>query len=318
MRSDLVDAAYDSKLNSLQFYISIANSVYMIKNGLLNILILFYTIGYSTTNTVYTLNPQLPIHPIKDYSYAFIDSTNKVSIDQMVSGLYDSLFSSINKIKLAPDYATTWFRCKVTSHQSVHDWLLIFNDDSTITKINAKQSYVDAWILDSKRNILRHDKSGLLVPRSQKSLKKYVSLTYFPFSIHAEDTVILYLKFYNESLGAGVISEPVLQTSSYNIISQNSPAYMSVITAIAFLMSLISLIFFISTKEKSYLYFACYTLVLGIHYITLQPNDIFISWFVPEYPQLGYPLYDLVFSGTFIFLLYSANITWICHSYILN
>ena len=85
---------------------------------------------------------------------------------------------------------------------------------------------------DSKRNTLRHDKSRAFSTPISKSLKKYVSLTYFPFSIHVEDTVILYLKFYNESLGAGVISEPVLQTSSYNIISQNSPVYMSVITAI--------------------------------------------------------------------------------------
>ena len=58
MRSDLVDAAYDSKLNSQNFiYLHRQFCLYMIKNGLLNILILFYTIGYSTTNTVYTLNP---------------------------------------------------------------------------------------------------------------------------------------------------------------------------------------------------------------------------------------------------------------------
>lgn len=273
----------------------------MIKNGLFYILMLFYYNGYSANDTVYTLNPALPIHPIRDYSYAFVDSTGKISIDHIVSGQYDSSFSTVDQIKLAPGYANTWFRCKVTSLQPVTDWLLIFNDDPAIAKINAKQSYVDAWMLDSKKNILRHDKSGLLVPRSQKSLHKYPGLTYFPFSIHTGDTIILYLRFYNENLGAGVISEPVLQNSSYSLLSQKSSAFMSIITAIAVLMSFISLIFFISSKEKSYLFFACYALVLGIHYITLQPNDVFISWFIPEHPQLSYPLYDLLFSGTFIF-----------------
>ena len=223
---------------------------------------LFYYNGYSVKDTVYTLNPTLPIHPIRDYSYAFVDSTGKISIDQIVSGQYDSSFSSVDQIKLAPAYANTWFRCKVTSLQPVIDWLLIFNDDASITNINAKQSYVDAWLLDSRRNILRHNKSGLLVPRSQKSLNKYAGLTYFPFSIHTGDTLFLYLRFYNEDLGAGVISEPTLQNSSYSLISQNSTTFMSVITAIAVLMSFISLIFFISSKEKSYLFFACYALVL--------------------------------------------------------
>lgn len=273
----------------------------MIKNGLLYIFILYFNSVFSATDTVYTLYPKLPIHPIRDYSFAFIDSTNAISIDHILNGQYDDSFSSVNQTKLAPAYVSTWFRCTVTSFQYVTDWFLLFNDDTTIAKINAKQSYVDAWMLDSKRNILRHDKSGLLVPRSQKSLNKYVSLTYFPFSIHAGDTVILYLKFYNEALGAGVISEPVLQTSSYNIVSQNSSPYMSVITAIAWLMSFISFIFFISSREKSYLFFTCYALVLGIHYITLQPNDLFISWFIPEHPQLSNALYDLLFSGTFIF-----------------
>lgn len=265
------------------------------------ILILFYSTGYSAAGTIYTVNPKLPLHPLQEYSFSLIDSTNLIEINQIMSGHFDHRFVPVSQNKLAPAFVSTWYRCRITSSDNIKDWWFVFKDDTTISGINSQNSYVDSWLVDKNNKILRHDRSGISVPESQKSLKDFINVSYVPFSIQFGDTVALYIKIYNDYFGAGVISEPVLQSAALGLPAGQTLFYMSFITALALFISFISFLFYISSKEKAYLFFTCYSLLLGIHYIQLQPNDIFISLFIPEHPELNTPIFDLLGTGTFVF-----------------
>ncbi len=246
-------------------------------------------------NNVIVVDSSIQLHELKSYTSLFIDSTSKLSLEQVASSNFNNQFHpSADSLEISPG-KIYWFKFSLTAKGNIANWCLM------IKKGNC--SYADVWVLNSDSQVVDHSRMGSFVPRSQQSLKELSDPHRVLISINNGETRTIYLRIYNEYLPSYVagleVRNPVI-----GVISGRSNL-MTAISASVFVFSILSFFFYFFMKEKAYLFFALYTLTVCLHYLVLHPESIFVKWFIPEHPRLSVPaFYFLAIGGWIFFVLF--------------
>lgn len=194
-----------------------------------------------------------------------------------------------------------WIRMKVKVHSAIQNWWLLVRDMEANNPYKAQNQNVDAWFVNEKGQVYRHQQSGTDVPRSKRAVPGSPGVNNVYFSASAGETVEIFIRIYNQNYPA-TISSIQLRDPSIPLPQVNLSTQLYVLNAIALVFTLISFFFFFFVKEKSYLYFGIYTLILSVHYLlNLHPDLPLITLFIPEHPYLTPALFNLLGASGFIF-----------------
>ena len=252
----------------------------------------------TNNDSVYIADARIQVHDLKNYTSVFIDSSNKITIVEIASGKFDHRFQPLSVIaEEAQPYITYWLKLSITVSGDIQNWWLFVNGDPQGT-INIPNSYVDGWFLNNSNQVIEHQRTGLFVPRSQKTVKEDPALNRILFSAKAGETRNVYLKIYNE-FDPGIISPPQLRDPVAGFsFEKNLPIIFG--SGGVFFFSIISFFFFFFVREKAYLFFGFYALALSQHYLLLHPELPFVDLYIPEHPHLAAPIFYLLAIGGFI------------------
>ena len=254
----------------------------------------------SSIDSVYIVDPKVQVHNLKNFTSVLIDSSNKLTIQEIASGKLNSRFqphSGMVQLEAQP-YITYWLKLTLSVSSDVQNWWLLLTSSPEIGVIT-QHGYVDAWVIDRTNHVTQHERTGVLVPRSQKSIKENPALNRVFFSAKAGETKNVYLRIYNE-FDPGITSSIQLRNPVAGFPTEK---YLGLIfgSGAAFFFSIISFFFFFFVRDKAYLFFGLYALTLSQHYLILHPDIPFIDVYMPEYPYLVTPVFMLLTIGGFIF-----------------
>ncbi|MEJ7625235.1 MAG: ATP-binding protein [Ferruginibacter sp.] len=239
---------------------------------------------------VYLADTKIQLHDLKNYTTILVDSLNKLTIGDIVSKNFDQRFLPVADSMVAQPYITYWLKLSIFTTGNIQNWWLL-NE-------NGRHGYVDVWYLNDINHVIEQQRTGFLVPHSQKTIKENSRLNRVNFSAKKGEIKNVYLKIYNEFEPAEISA---LQLRDPIIGYQREINYMmTAIGAAIFVISVLSFFFFFFMKEKAYLFFGIYTLLVSLHYLILHPEQPFINWFIPENPQLALPLFFLFSIGGWI------------------
>ncbi len=253
------------------------------------------------SDLVYTADAKVQLHELKNYASVLTDSLNNLTLQDIISGKYDNRFKALSAFtQPAQPYITYWQKINIKAEGTISNWWLMFAEDTAFKDFNAQNGYVDIWYADSAGKITDHQRTGVFVPRSEKTIKENPGLCRVLLSVVSGETKSIYVKIYNE-YEAAIISSPQLRNPVIGIPESAAKLGMSILSSCVFLFSILSFFFFFFVREKAYLFFAIYTFMLSQHYLLLQSDIPFVDWYIPEHPHLSVAAFYLLAMGSFIF-----------------
>lgn len=259
-----------------------------------------YVVGFSQSPALpsYDADPKIQLHDLRNYTSVFVDSFNSVSTNDIISGKHDAIFLPYGSAtKVVKPFTTYWLKVTVNPLANFDDWWIILRDTGKLNKDGSANDLVDVYT-NNGNVLVAHQRSGPLVPASQKTVPGYVAMGCVKFSALTAQPLTLYIKLYNEKYPPKQLFYPQLQNPVIPIVIPHGG--LDILSAIALLFSVLSFFFFFFVREKAYLFFALYTLVLSQHYLILDPNLPFVAIFIPEHPQLLAGFWRLFTVGSFI------------------
>ncbi|MEO6542202.1 MAG: ATP-binding protein [Ferruginibacter sp.] len=260
----------------------------------------------NTSPGMYAADPRIQLHDLRNYTGVFIDTTGKLSTQDIISGKFDLFFQPYAKVKNSVSSGITyWLKVKIYTSGNFDKWRLILKDTGDLYTKGDANGVVDVYAVN-KNGVVTHQRTGALVPRSQKSLPEFTVINCVNFSGLADENITLYIKLYNESFHPAQLFYPQIQHPVVPVVMADNGLYIA--CAIALLFTILSFFFFFFTKDRSYLLFGIYTLFYALHYLILHPQVPFMDLFVPEHPWLTGPAFVFLASGALtIFLLFGRS-----------
>ena len=251
-------------------------------------------------NLVYHLDSNRQVHDLRPFTYLLADLSTNPNEATILDGTMDEQFVLLNQYSQKDRSGPYWLRFRITAATPVNKWHLLLRDIQKAEGYTAQNDYVQVWYYQNKQ-LLHKEITGALVPRSRKAVHPVAGFNGVLFSIAPGDSLDVYIKvtntFYNiPGFSYVEIVNPVIPA----IVKTSFTSLMSALSTTAFVFCILSLFFYFFIKEKAYLFFALYTLVLSQHYLILHPDMPFIDRFIPEHPQLVTGFWPLFTVGGFI------------------
>ncbi|HEX8332728.1 MAG TPA: ATP-binding protein [Segetibacter sp.] len=252
----------------------------------------------------YRADSRIHLHNLRPYTSVFVDSSNKLTIDDVITK-YNSRFRPVSAATdIAQPYLTYWLRVSVTTTADIEKWWLLLGEYPPVGS-PGHNSTVDVWKLNN--GALQHQRTGVEVPRSEKAIKEKPGIQRVFFSSKAGETSTIYLKVYNQ-FGPGKVAHLELRNPAVGIAHNDFATYTYVMSAVALFFCIMSFFFFFFVRERAYLYFALYTLTLSQHYLIVNTELPFINLYIPEHPHLAGAAFNLLTAGGFLlFLLFGRH-----------
>jgi signal transduction histidine kinase/DNA-binding response OmpR family regulator len=255
-------------------------------------------------DSVYIIESRYKLHDLAPFVSIFTDESNKIGAAEILSGKFDAQFVSIDSVVRGEPYVSYWLKFKIRSKDSLQDWWLMFRSNRHVVNYDSQNCYIDVYVTDENRQLTQHQRSGIFVPRSAKSVKGVAGLNRALLRPAKGQTQILYVRLYNEYDAEGVAVFPELHDPSLPLPERSYEMLLYLLIGITAIFTVLSLFFFFFVREVAYLFFAIYTFLLWQHYLLLHPDLPFIDWYIPEYPSLSVPLFNLLATHVFIFFLW--------------
>lgn len=255
---------------------------------------------------VYRIDTNRQVHHIEAFVLVLVDSFNRYGPGEITSGNMDNRFIPFATLaNTKNDNYVCWLRTSLQSPVAISNWIILLQDEENSNSLN---NSIEAYYVDKNHRLAANDKAGPLIPRSQKSIKHPAGFNGFSFSIPANEIRTTYIKISNPFSGSNTFSAPVIQHPSIPVAVHQYAVMLRMLNIISLLFCILSFFFYFFVKEKAYLFFAFYTLLLSQHYLILHPDMPFISAYIPEHPQLvtGF-WYLLTFGSFYCFCLFGRS-----------
>ena len=210
----------------------------------------------------------------KGYIEVYKDSTNSLTLEEISTNYLDKFIASPNYkdgFKKNSDY---WlkFQIKNISDKS-GEWVLVFRDIP----------FLDIFIID-KSGRIKKIRAGTLVPASEKQMNSGILETVV-FILQSNETKNIYVKFQYLYNTRAINAISISDTKSYIKQTTTDNLLQGIFQGLLWLMLLYNLFLFISTREKSYLYYVIY--VLSFALLMLHAFQYLQDFIFPEHPQIS-------------------------------
>lgn len=261
-------------------------------------------------DSFYIVDSKTQIHDMRPATFVLADESNKLTLQEIASGKFNDQFQSVRSIKNLKNNTSYWVRLAVETRGNIKDWWLMFRDTSrnyyTSNSDAVFYNYVDVFYLNEKNQLSDHSRTGILVPRSQKQIKKLAGMSRVLFSAKQNEKCIIYCKVYSK-LGGNAPPYIEIHDSVVALPPGTGDKLLLIQGGIVFTFSIFSFCLFFFLKDKSYLFFGIYAFLLTIIYLTINSQLPFIDWLVPEHPELFLIFSMLNLAGILIFFLLSGR-----------
>jgi signal transduction histidine kinase/DNA-binding response OmpR family regulator len=241
----------------------------------------------NTSDSAYVIDVKSHIHSLVPYSEIFIDSSASIDVKEMASGKYDDQFIPLSGAKTKMNAAFSyWIKFSASSAAAISNWWLVLHDTSY--GYYTGNCYVDVYMISPDHSINNHLQTGSLVSRSSKSIPSPAGLNAVLFSLPSSQSQTFLIRIrnlYDQSQGY-LLPLPEIRNPEAALPANESSEGLHILSGVMLILVLYALFFFVLVKERAYLWYACFSAILCLHYLILDPKILFIDLFIPDYPGL--------------------------------
>lgn len=189
-------------------------------------------------------------HATYNYIYLLEDSLDQFTIEQVQNAKFQLVPDFFNSGNTRDNYSTYWLKIVVKNTlDSISDWMLV---------LSPRNSYVDFYTKNKAGNFTVK-KSGAILPVEEKEFKEHNGIM-FALHLPPETTKELYFKIVRTN-NFPPRFDLNIQSRDYwesQIGDENRYLAIGFLQGALWLMAFFFMTFFITTKEKSYLYYALF------------------------------------------------------------
>ena len=277
-------------------------------NGLKHLLLLGWllpslALAQAKEESVCVIDTNRQIHSLGAYTSLLVDSSAVITAGQLAIGGFDQQFRRLTASRdVYPKKVNYWLRIPVMASAPVQNWWLLIKPPPSLNTYYGQWEYMDVYAVDSTGQIRTVGSSGLLTPRSRKSLNEAAGFTAVRLTLSAGKKQTILIRLRND-FNDGLLPLPELRNPTVGIPTNEAAQIMYALSSIAVILSLFTFFFLIFVREKAYLFFGTYLLLLSLHYLIIDPKVVFIDLFIPEHPQLVFYCFHLFTTGGILFFL---------------
>ena len=255
------------------------------KRILILVLLIFTFFDLVSQNQAYELNrvyqnvlsvktKQERIDIENEYIEVYKDSTNSLTHEEISTTYLDKFISSSNFKDDFKKNTNYWlkFQIKNTSDKG-GEWALEFRDIP----------FLDIYIVDN-RGRLEKISAGTLVPASEKQMNSGIRETVI-FTLQSKQIKLFYVKFQYLFNTQAVNPISISDTKSFIKQTTINNLIQGIFQGLLWLMLFYNLFLFISTREKSYLYYIVYVFSFAI--LMLHAFQYLQDFIFPEHPGVS-------------------------------
>lgn len=258
-------------------------------------------------DSFYVVDSRIQIHDLRPATFVLADSTNQLTLQDIASGKFDDKFKPVSEFNNFKSYTSYWLRLPIATQGSIKNWWLMLRQaDRNYYSSNTNDvhyNFVDVYFCNERYQLLSKQLTGVFVPRSQKQIKNTAGINRVLFSGGQGKKQIVYIKIFNEFDYGSAPAYVEIHNPAVPLPAGNRDWLMPMQGGIVFFFSLFSFFLFLFVKDKSYLFFGIYTLLLSQIYLLRHSRLPFIDWYIPEHPQWFIGFDTILTSGIFIFFL---------------
>jgi signal transduction histidine kinase/DNA-binding response OmpR family regulator len=246
------------------------------------------SLAQNTSDSAYIIDVKRQIHPLDRWSEVFIDSSALIDIKEMASGKHDDQFIPLPGAKIKMNAAFSyWIKFSASATAVINNWWLVLHYTLGFGYYTGN-SYVDIYMINPDHSINNHLQTGSLVSRSSKSIPSPAGLNAVLFSMSPSQPQFFLIRIrnlYDQSQGY-LLPLPEIRDPEVTLPANESSEALHILSGVMLILVLYALFFFVFVKERAYLWYACFSAILSLHYLILDPKILFIDLFIPGYPGL--------------------------------
>lgn len=267
---------------------------------MMRLLFIFLVIPFllEAQSHVYRLDTSRQVHTPSGNMFILVDSFEQYDSRQIIEGKSDNSFVPLSTLVAQKNNNYTyWLRLQIQALAPVKNWIILVPDSDAGQVYN---DILECFVTNEAHVLLSQDKAGALIPRSQKKVRRTAGFNGLSISLEPNQVYTVYVKVSNPYSGSSIYTAPVFQDPSIPVSVHPYVFMLRILNVISIMFCILSFFFYIFVKERAYLFFALYTLILSQHYLILHPDVPFIDTFIPEHPFLVAGYWNLLTSGGFI------------------
>jgi len=228
---------------------------------------------------------------IEEYIKIFETTVKNLTFNEIAADSFEALPDFVDREGVFRRNRDYWFQIQVMNRSSKScEYILDFSDIS----------YMDIFIVDQKGSFEK-SRTGTLVSASEKQMKSTIRDT-IVFSLQAQETKTIYFKV-RFDLDLKMLSPfYISDTKSYINQATGENLVQGVFQGLLWMILLYNLFLYISTREKSYLYYIVY--VFSFSVLMLYAHQYFNDYFFIEHPEISYFLSVFVFVALLFYYLF--------------
>ncbi|MEO6454585.1 MAG: ATP-binding protein [Ginsengibacter sp.] len=241
------------------------------------------------TSNVFVPENNEPVQFLQNYLWALQDEKGKLQIaDLLQKKVSDTAFHKASTVS-KPDPFSVWW-CKITIEPSFSskDFLIGVPFDAPSGMDNGND-IAEVWVAKNNQ-IINQYHTGNLNPVSVRPVGWPVNQNIFPITLRKGDAVSIYWRiqrtknFSPPQFNFALQHKSIVTPSSYITAHKNLGYTALVYLGIMSILFFFGMVFFLITKQKTFIWFMLMAACLGLHIMLLHPANYLTQWFFPDHP----------------------------------
>ncbi|HYE55604.1 MAG TPA: ATP-binding protein, partial [Chitinophagaceae bacterium] len=254
------------------------------------------------SHAVYVADPRIHVHKLQGVTTLLVDSLNRFSHADVISGKLDARFQPVTSQKeMFEPGKNYWLRFSIAGTAAFNNWWLMLTSADRLGDY-AQHQQMDVYQV-MNGDLMWMSKGGMFVPRAERAVKEIPAINRVYFSMITGDTQVVYVRVYDKFGESSPVPTIELRRSDTPVPPSPSSIDFVIGSSVMMTLSILSLVFFFFVRDKAYLFFSGYSLFLALHYQVLNPSIPLIDLLIPEHPHLISLLWTILTMGSIVFFL---------------
>lgn len=251
----------------------------------------------------YSIKANEPLQPLFKNFKIWFDTSGQAGINDILTGkIPPSAFRFYDSSMKFDWYRICWLKITLHATFSFKDYI-IGQRNEFASGAFAGSGRTAAYIVKDGR-ILQHYEIGNQEPVSKKVIKDPVNAQAFPISMDSGQSVDIYIREYDQDyLFRNTYFYFMHPKISFISPDHKQGSIWIFVFGVMTILFAFGFVFFLITRQLSFLWFALCALSHSFHALMVDPRDLFVKWLMPEHSYYQYFLVEFFVVANIIFFL---------------
>ncbi|MDZ4809977.1 MAG: ATP-binding protein [Bacteroidota bacterium] len=244
--------------------------------------------------------PNQPVQSLSDYLQV-TNNKNSLTIEQLLKPENALSFQPLKNVDPSTIKKDCWVKLELLPSFSSNDFYIGLTQQK-VSGISHGNDNADVWIVNNHTIIAKYA-TGNLTPFAARPVARPVNHNLFPVTLNEKQAITIYWH-----LSSTVNAEPLQFNFAlqHRFVISNSSSPSDKLawfyTGLMTILFIFGLVFYIITREKSFIWFTAIAAALALHMQLLNSENLLTQWFFAKHPVYQFHAF-LILTSLFAILI---------------